>query len=176
MHFLFLEILDQEIVRFLSELRCLLSKKTHRTNIHITIIGPRENKPRPKKTIERFLDEKHALKISGVGRFINHSDHVIYLAAEISGLRTHKLWNKSDYPAFNPHITLYKGNDTAHADKVYHHLKDQGISLETTDYDIIPYCSGQPDLLSTQKRSSWTQSIPDNNQRILAEIKQHFAP
>ena len=175
MHFLFLEIKDQEIVSFLTSLRFSLSKKNHKTSIHITIAGPKQKKPKPLKTIERFLREGHLLKISGIDRFVNHEDHVIYLAASISGLRTHKLWNKPHYPKFNPHITLYKGNDAAHADKIFRYLQNEPIALETDDYTIIPYCSEQPDLLHTTEQPLAIQYLADNNQQILARIRQHCA-
>ncbi len=147
-NFLFLEFTDEEIVYLLSSLRKIFTQKQIKTNIHITVRGPYA------KTITEGEIKKadHTIKndvilIAGVGRF-SDSRHTVYLKVRSDNLE--KIWDKPDYPkskyGFNPHITMYDGNNAQLAEGIYKFLENEKLELLCHSFKLTPYVSKQISL------------------------------
>lgn len=154
-HFLFLEIRDSEICYLLHELRLRFNGKPSKSNIHITVRGPYRHELRA-DDIRKFQQilEKDTIRISGVGRFEHSGSSVVFLRVESKHLES--IWWKRDFPkqiyGFNPHISLYSGNDTLLADRVFNFLELEALCLETRQFELTPYVSNQYCLMSTAQR------------------------
>ena len=154
-HFLFLDIRDREICTLLHELRTLFNEKPSDTGIHITVRGPYVD-PLKADDIKPFQEilKNDTVIISGVGRFENQSNHVVYLHIECEHLIG--IWSKRDYPistyGFNPHISLYEGNDKQLANRIEGFLLSENIVLKTKEFVLTPYVSKQLSLFTKERR------------------------
>ncbi len=61
-----------------------------------------------------------SIVLEGLGYFSVNKQIYVYIAANAPGLR--RVWRKPDYPLtkgfFNPHITIYRGNNMAVAERI----------------------------------------------------------
>jgi hypothetical protein len=152
--FVLIELADPSVVHVLTCLRDLLGKKTKSTAVHITIRGPYGRDPR-KPSLEKIEKRVRGepLLISGAGRFRNGSTHVIYLKVGARFLR--EMWWKPDYPAekygFNPHITIYEGEDEETADLVFWFLKKEKLELLCFEYKIRVHDRRLPVLIRADR-------------------------
>jgi len=85
---------------------------------HVTVRGPYNY---PLDDIElaqlnSILDEKSII-INGVGNFFNENQNTVFFTCHSNSLQ--RIWQKSDYPNYNPHITIYDGDNLAFAQKIY---------------------------------------------------------
>lgn len=156
-YFLFLELRDGEICTLLHELRLCFNGEPSKSNIHITVRGPYKH-PFKAKDIEKYkqLMERDTIRICDVDRFDFPGSSVVFLRVKSQHLES--IWWKPDYPkqiyGFNPHISLYSGNDKALADKVFDFLKSESLCLETRQFELTPYVSNQFCLISAAHRKS----------------------
>ena len=99
--------------------------------------------------------EGDIIRICGVDRFDFPESSVVFLRVESQHLES--IWWKPDYPkqvyGFNPHISLYSGNDKVLADRVCDFLKAESLCLETRQFELTPYVSNQFCLISASHRS-----------------------
>jgi len=173
--FLFLEITDVEIANLLSSLReTFTGKKSN--NIHLTVRGPY------KKTITSDDVNKWYKKISDndllihkVGKFSNDGFHVVYLSVECEGLKS--IWDKPDYPVdkygFNPHISIYVGEDKKISDCCYEFLKNEQIALLCRSFKLSPYISKQADMFPGDTISKGHHFLELSNKRLVkADVLQ----
>jgi 2'-5' RNA ligase len=156
-HFLFLELRDREICTLLHKLRFCFNEKPSKSNIHITVRGPYKNalKANDIKKYQQMM-ERDTIRVSGVGRFDHPESSVIFLRVESQHFEN--IWWKPDFPkqtyGFNPHISLYSGNDKVLADRVFNFLKLESLCLETRQFELTPYVSNQFCLISAAHRES----------------------
>lgn len=144
--FLFIEIRDKEISSLLNSLRGMFSNRKYNTGIHITIKGPQ--KTFRKISINKFLEENNPIQIHDVGMFSNEGVYIVYIKVNCDSLKGH-IWRKLYYKGeYNPHITLYKGQDEDLAKAVLHFLEEENISLVCKKYDVVTHTQNQPDLFS----------------------------
>ena len=139
--FVFLEFLDPEIRSLLTQLKEIFTGKKSQSHIHITIRGPYPE-PLPAELLE-FTESrirKDVLLISGIGLFNNNKSHVVYIKVHSRNLK--RIWWKKDFP-FNPHITLYEGEDAFLAKEIFHFLKREHIELVSHNFRVAEYASGQ---------------------------------
>lgn len=154
-YFLFLELRDREICTLLHELRFCFNEKPSKSNIHITVRGPYKH-PFKARDIEKYkeLMERDTIQIRGVGRFDFPESSVVFLRVESSHLED--IWWKPDYPkqiyGFNPHISLYSGNDKILANQIFDFLESESLCLETRQFELTPYVSNQFCLISSAHR------------------------
>lgn len=153
-YFLLIDILDDDLVYLLETLRDIFSMGKKKSGIHVTIKGPQKT-PFKTKLANEFLRKKYPLRIKGVGVFYNDDIYIVHLKVALNELRQYQMWYKPDYPdEFNPHITLYEGKDEKLAKSIYSLLEKQNIDRCITGYEIIPYVSKQPNLLSTPNHAA----------------------
>ena len=145
-HFLFLEILDRDINALLTRLQEEFGSRLSKTNTHLTVRGPFPD-PIPTRDIERFQRamEGDTLLIAGVGKFDNADAHIVYLKINSANLKS--IWFKPDYPiethGFNPHISLYRGQDSKLAECIHAFLEAQKIELLCHDFRLSTYVTEQ---------------------------------
>lgn len=151
MHFVLLEIVDPEISGLINGIRETLMPDGFRTSVHLTIRGPYE----PSEKIEDDELKKWSKLLSagpivldGIGAFHNSDRHILFIKVSHENLR--KIWWKPDFPiekyGFNPHITLYEGDNWILVDKVSEFLKNEKLSLLTNKFRLNIYTSKQEDL------------------------------
>lgn len=139
---LFLVLKDKRINALLNKLRKIFNGKDSNSEIHITIWGPFKNKVSA-KTLRKMREDMRfdVIKIEGVGMFKNDDQNFVYLKLDSPSLS--RIWNKPDFPVykhgFNPHITLYKGNDENRANKIVEFLETESIRLLCEDFEFMSY-------------------------------------
>jgi hypothetical protein len=84
---------------------------------HVTVAGPVTDKRR----IAGDLDFRSRISTLGVGKFVNNKKITIYIRVDAVNLR--HIWHKPDFP-YNPHITIYDGDDVSIANSIYNGLRD----------------------------------------------------
>jgi len=149
-YFLFLEIKERDIVSLLTNLQNIFDDRKHNTNIHITVRGPYST-PIKKTVMKKYTElmTYDVLEFSGIGMFSNPEESVVYMSVNSPNLE--RIWYKPTYPksryGFNPHITLYRGNDADYAEKIYKFLSKENINLLCSEFEFTMYTSKQFRLL-----------------------------
>lgn len=150
-HFILLEILDPAVNAFLWRIRTILGGRKANAPIHLTLRGPYAGE-RPTAALQsaRAALRHDVLKIAGVGRFSNTNDEVVFFRVDSPHLRS--VWYKPTFPieryGFEPHISVYRGQDAALADAVSMFLQEERIELLCAEHQLVWHQSGQLDLLS----------------------------
>lgn len=99
------------------------SDDSQRTSAHITVCGPYSRKL-PQLKVDSFSKKisNTLLRFSGVGNFFNYGQNTVFFKCDDNkGLR--KIWKKTGYKDFKPHITLYDGDDKEFAKKLFNKLQ-----------------------------------------------------
>jgi len=140
-HFLFLEIEDPDFNAFYDDLSWILTGTRPIKPPHLTVRGPYKN-PIPRDEVERYRQHMQyaVLKIAGLGTFSNPDEEVVFLSVDSPQLR--EIWWKPDYPigssGFNPHISIYRGPDSALAYKLAHFQPLHAVSYLCAEYALVP--------------------------------------
>ena len=150
-NFLLLELIDPEIKTFLWSIRHILTGQLGRGPIHVTLRGPYEDDT-PPDTLEstRATLRHDVIRVSGVGRFSNPSEEVVFLGVDSPHLRS--VWWKPSFPieihGFKPHVSVYRGSDTLFADRTADFLASQDVELLCAEHDVVWHLSRQPSLFT----------------------------
>ena len=153
---LFLELKNKNINSLLNELRTIFNGKKSNSNIHITVRGPFRNKTR-NETMEKIIEDVKydVIKIEGIDYFENDNEYVVFIKIDSPNLE--KIWKKSDYPkykhGFNPHISLYRGNNKEKAMKIYDFLSKENISLLCESFEFVFYDLNQKSIKEIDESS-----------------------
>jgi len=172
-NFLFLEFKDEEIVYLLSSLRKIFAQKTVKTNIHITVRGPYTKlitDEEIRKTRKKIQND--VILITGVGRFDN-TRHTVYLKVGSENLE--KIWDKPDFPkskyGYNPHITMYDGDNESLADGICEFLEKERLELLCHSFKLTPYVSKQMPLFEESDNVKGGHFLELSNRRkVRADI------
>ena len=160
--FLFLELIDSHINYVFHGLRLIFQNDTSKHNIHTTVRGPYRH-PIPASTIEKFQDKlgNIPLLIQGTGYFAERNNYVVFLRMHQENLR--RIWSKRDYPisvyGFNPHISVYVGNNERLALDILSFLKREDLALFCYDYKLTAYVSKQENLFAD---SDFIEDVPSS--------------
>lgn len=144
--FLLLELTDPALNAFLWQMRDLVSgQRRSRSAVHVTLRGPYEGEP-PIEVLDRARRQLRGdvLRIHGVGRFSNVDGEVIFLRVDSIHLRD--VWWKPSFNGFEPHISIYRGSETALADVIERFLADVHVDIPCAEYRLVWHRSGQRDL------------------------------
>lgn len=150
--FVYLVIADREVSNFLRRLRAEINGADTMGEVHLTIRGPYDRSKGLKSHIERWqsLVDNSPVVVSGVGKFHNQRESIVYLKVQHPSLR--RLWWKPDYPiskyGFNPHLTLYAGENRVFADAIYDLLAKRQFALISHANKIATSTSKQEPLFS----------------------------
>ena len=166
--FVLLEIVDPEISGFINAIREILSDSKINSSVHITIRGPYGDKDKiSQDDVDKWntLLAKDPLFIEDCDRFVNGDKEIVFLKVHHKNLE--KVWWKPLYPqdkyGFNPHITVYEGNDRLFASMVCEFLRGEKISLRCDQFRLISYTLRQNDLFD----------IPDTAYRPPLDLLNH---
>jgi 2'-5' RNA ligase len=149
--FVFLEIADPEISALIHGIREVAMSSTAKTAPHITVRGP-YSRPVLRKEILRYrrILSRSPLVLEGIGAFQSGDRTTVYMKVQHPNLR--QIWWKPDYPikefGFNPHLTLYEGQDRARAERLQSFLRREDIKLLTSEFLVSPYVSDHKDLFA----------------------------
>ena len=147
--FVFLEIVDPEIVALVHGIRSIANSAPSRSGPHVTIRGP-YSKPVPPGQLTRYkrLLDSSPVVLEGVGVFTASDRFAVYVKVQHDKLR--QVWWKPDYPikkfGFNPHVTLYEGDDRQRAMLLCKFLTNEKLKVLTWDFVVRPYVSDHKDL------------------------------
>ena len=172
-NFLFLELLDAEINGLLFCIRELASGSAKRTNIHVTLRGPYAG-PVPLQVMRRVERSllKDTLLIANPGVFRNGATYVVYLAVTHRYLQSVS-W-KRDFPVkdfgFNPHITLYAGENGSRAETLLEFLKEERIELICSEFRVTTYARSSPPLIEEESCIQFFYPRLLNAGRIRADL------
>ena len=170
-YFLYLELLDSSINAFLNKTARCAGNKKQSSPVHVTVRGPYKN-PIKKETFEKCQSDMKGdiIEISGVGRFSNDGEEVVYFRVDSTNLR--KTWKKMDFTiaqyGFNPHISIYRGNDAQWADELFQFLQKINIKILTSQFKLIEVTSKQQELEANQSPEDASIDIKGN--RLLSRL------
>jgi hypothetical protein len=116
-HFAFLFPDDQRLQELL-DLAIFILNPAEKLSAHITVAGP-FNDPRSLPEEWSFVAKICGL---GVDRFTSSHQNTIFIKVDAHEIK--EVWNKPDFP-YNPHLTLYDGDDWELADRLYEALYEQ---------------------------------------------------
>lgn len=148
-----------------------------RHNVHITIRGP-YSRAIPESQLARYHNvlRSDPIVLEGFGSFRVGARHVVYLKVQHPKLR--KVWWKPDFPiktfGFNPHITIFEGNDAARAHAVLEFLQNERFSVLTWDFEVTARVSDHRDLFSEPLRKSEPFLKLINRGLVRADILNRF--
>ena len=117
---------DDTIRLYINAIR-VIAEENQRSQVHITMRGPYK-KQLPKKKLEELstLIKGEEIFVINVGNFFNSNQNTVFFTcAETDNLR--KVWKKTTYTDFNPHLTIYDGDDNEYAKQLYSILKEQFV-------------------------------------------------
>jgi len=154
--FLFLEVIDPEVVNLLTGIRGLATEQKPKSGVHVTIRGP-YNREIPRPQIEQYQKwlRRHPLLLESVGSFHDLERHVVYIRVKHPVLR--RIWWKPDFPVnkfgFNPHITLYDGNSAERANRLRAFLEREQLKLLTWEFRVTAYVADHADFFKPKPNS-----------------------
>jgi hypothetical protein len=169
MHFILLEFLDPTVNTFLWKVREILGGKRSGAAIHLTIRGPYEGaKPSEALQAAHEILKNDVFLISGVGRFSNDQEEVVFFRVDSPNLRS--VWWKPTFPieqfGFKPHISIYRGHDAEFASTVHRFLASENIQLLCAEHRLVWYEAAQPSLLSPRMPSVGDMIDLDTSGRV----------
>ena len=109
---------DDNIRLFINAIR-VIADENQRTQVHITVRGPYKKRLGIEKE-EKFssIIKGERIYIDSVGNFFKSEQNTVFFkCAENSNLK--KIWMKTSYKDYNPHITIYDGQDKNFAKEIY---------------------------------------------------------
>lgn len=101
----------------------LLSDDSQRTSAHITVRGP-YSKKLTKSKIDTYSKDiaNTSLHFSEVANFFDYGQNTVFFKCD-DNEKLRKIWKKTGYKDFKPHITLYDGTDEVFAKKLFERLQ-----------------------------------------------------
>ena len=163
-HFAFLYP-DDEGLQDLLDLAIFILNPKEKLSAHITVAGP-FNDPRRLPDETAFFTKICSM---GVDRFTSSHQNTIFIRIDADDLR--QIWNKPDFP-YNPHLTLYDGDDWELADRLYENLHEQRMFfcfyVSRVTHVALVKGQGSWDLLSRAKLSL----LPDLKGKTAEDVKR----
>lgn len=107
---------DEKIKSLISGIR-VLSDQNQRTQAHITVRGPYT-----KKLSSKFINKasrlifKSEVEIHSIASFFEGKQNTVFLSCISPALKP--IWKKKSYKGFNPHITIYDGENRSLASNI----------------------------------------------------------
>lgn len=139
--FIFILITEPNILSFLVYIQRLLNDKTFKSLPHITIRGPYK-KTISENTFNKIVDGLTTpIKISTADCFENSGEIVLFLRAHIDQIK--EIWWKPSFPVnkfgFNPHITIYKGQNKKLALAIMEYINRENLTINCREYKVVKY-------------------------------------
>lgn len=112
-----------ENIRLLVNAIRVIAEENQRTQVHITVRGPYSKRLSQTKEQEySSIIQGEEIHVKGVSNFFSSNQNTVFFDCE-ENQNLRKIWKKTTYKDYNPHITLYDGKDSVFAHKLYEILK-----------------------------------------------------
>lgn len=144
--FLFLEIADRDLNSLFGRMREILGDERQTKPMHLTVRGPYAHGV-PSVAVERAekIMSHDVLRIKDVDKFSNPTEEVVFLRVNSPNLR--RIWWKPDFPikkyGFNPHISLYRGQDQELARALLKFLQHENLDLKCAEFKFVTHVQKQ---------------------------------
>ena len=128
-----IHIAEPEIRSILNFAKFICSPNS-KTEAHITVRGPYK-----KRLSKKFIEECNKkivntkIYVDGLGNFFDSMQNTVYIDCESNDIES--IWMKNGF-GYNPHITLYDGNDNDFAYQLYNQLPKSGIEFYFTASEL----------------------------------------
>lgn len=114
---------SNENVRNLINAIRVIAEENQRTQVHITVRGPYRIKLSEKKVNEfSSVINSEQIHIIDVDNFFASNQNTVFFKCE-DNLNLKRIWKKTSYKEYNPHITIYNGDDEIFAHEIFSILK-----------------------------------------------------
>ncbi len=129
---------EDPIIQKLLDLAIFVFNPKEKQSAHVTLAGPYASA----RSLPRATSYVRKISLLGVGQFRSEWQNTVFIHVDASGL--HNFWHKPDYP-FNPHLTLYDGDDSTFATRLYERLHEIRLFLifHVTRVHIVEIMKGQ---------------------------------
>ncbi len=141
-YFVFAEFGNEEVLRFLRQIRSALSQEALNSPIHVTLRGPYSSPPSIAQ-LEEFAAQLpgYGVKIGSHGCFSTGNGFAVFLRAECAVFP--QLWHKPDFKVplsrIQPHITLFESANREAAALVREFLRTENLLIHTYDLYLSVY-------------------------------------
>ena len=124
---------DNPRIQRLIDIISYICEPSVRHEAHLTVQGPFKSDIKKNKICESTI----SVEINGIGNFFSSNQNTVFLKCESKALK--KIWKKTTYKDFNPHITIYDGESREFAEKLYSTLSNRKIfySLKITELQAM---------------------------------------
>ena len=145
--FLFIEILDEELVTLFQGLKSIFNDQEATSPIHITVKGPQKSNFKA-TSFKKFSDSDHPLVISQSSYFSYSKKYFVHFKVQIPQMEKHQLWYKPTFPTEkNPHITVCETSDEDFSKDIVRFLNKEVGDLLCRDYEFLQYIPSHRDLV-----------------------------
>ena len=117
----------------------VLANPAEKHRAHITVRGPYRRRGKRSDKFSRFV-EGSEININGPAHFFDFGQNTVYLQCMSSELKA--VWYKPDYD-FNPHITLYDGESSAFARKLWDIVSKHSLKFSFVAGPLTPLVSSR---------------------------------
>lgn len=166
-YFVFLYPENRQIQELL-DLAIYVLNPAEKWQAHITLAGPYNTA----RTLPRRLEFVRKVSLLGAGQFRSEYQNTVFLSVGAQDLRD--FWHKPDYP-FNPHLTVYNGDDSVLADRLYETLFEARMYFKffVSRVHIVKAIKGQEtlDLVSSLNLGA----LPELKNLTIQDIRQFSA-
>lgn len=110
---------DVKLRKVLNTLK-VVANHNQRSEAHITIRGPYNKKRLSSNDVDRWskVISNEIIKVTTTDNFFAYNQNTVFFKCG-ENLTLRKIWKKFTYNEFRPHITIYDGEDTNYAYKIY---------------------------------------------------------
>lgn len=139
-YFAFLYVEDEPVSKLLTTAIVILNPRA-KWRAHVTVAGPFDSL----RNVPRKRDYARRVLITGAGHFRSENQNTVYLKVGTFDLRS--VSKKTDFD-YNPHITLYDGQDHDLGDELYHrlHPKFPFLKFHVSKLEIVMTGAAQGNL------------------------------
>ncbi len=145
--FLFINILDKELVTLFQGLKSIFNDQESTSPIHITVKGPQKSNFKA-TSFKKFSDSDHPLVISQSSYFSYSKKYFAHFKVQIPEMEKYQLWYKPTFPSEkNPHITICETSDENFSKDIVRFLNKEVDDLLCRDYEFLQYIPSQHDIV-----------------------------
>lgn len=144
-YFVFLKVEDSTLSNLLN-IAILSLNPSEKWDAHITVAGPFSSE----RNLPKNRDYIRKVSVFGPGKFSGPRQNTVYLKVGTFDMRD--IWVKPDYP-FNPHLTLYDGEDRELSEKLFLRLQSSSMFMKfnVSKLEIVKSLKGQLDLFPMRR-------------------------
>ena len=145
--FLFIKILDEELVILFQGLKSIFNDQEATSPVHITVKGPQKSNFKV-TSFNNFSDRDHPLVISQSSCFSYSRKYFVHFKVQIPEMGKYQLWYKPTFPTEkNPHITVCETSDEDFSKDIVRFLNKEVDDLLCRDYEFLQYTPSQHDMI-----------------------------